>query len=234
MTGRAALCIALLAAPAIAGCKDEPKPTATTATATASAVAPKSAAPAPPPPKPLDVEGLKKALKCGGAGHGPCEILDQFASCAKWSPVTQSGDGRWLGKSVNVKKGAFVDDVALLRTRRVPLAEVGPGQLPAKIGLTTIPENQVTERRQAEKAIRAYDRGDVPRPTNQVVEYIKRRKDWPEAFSVAAENNQVYVAVDAGMYLCHHDDQRLLVVKLSSNREHMGDGTYAMLHPVSW
>lgn len=218
------------------GCDDSPKKTAPTATATTEAEAPpkKSAAPAPPPPKPLDVEGLQKSLKCGAVGHGPCEILEQFNGCIDWSPVTQGGDGRWLGKSTVVKKGSFVDEVALLRSKRVPLADVGPGQLPAKIGLTDIPDERVTEKRQAEKAIRAYDRGDVPRPSNQVIDYIKRRDDWPEAFSMQAEENQVFVAVDGGMYLCQKDNQRLLAVKLSNNREHKADGTYAMLHPVSW
>jgi hypothetical protein len=217
-------------------CEDSTKKTAPSATATSEAKAPtkKSAAPAPPPPKPLDVAGLQKALKCGAVGHGPCEVLEQFEGCIDWSPVTQSGDGRWLGKSTVVKKGSFVDEVALLRTKRVPLSEVGPGQLPAKIGLTDIPDDRVTEKRQAEKAIRAYDRGDVPRPSNQVIDYIKKRNDWPEAFAMKAEDHQVYVAVDAGMYLCQKDNQRLLAIKLSNNREHRGDGVYAMLHPVSW
>ncbi|MEZ4443503.1 MAG: hypothetical protein R3B72_30810 [Polyangiaceae bacterium] len=221
---------------ALVACEDPPKPDATpTATVTATATAaPTSEAPAPPPPKPLDVAGLQKALKCGGAGHGPCEILADFQECEDWNPVTASGDGRWLGKAAVVSKGAFLDDVVLLRTRRVPLSEVGAGQLPAKIGLTNIPEDRVTERRQAEKAIRAYDRGDVPRPSNQVIDYIKSRSDWPEAFSMKAEANQIHVAVDGGMYLCQKSNQRLLVVKLSANRESPSDGIYAQLHPVSW
>lgn len=226
-----------LATLALAACDDPNAKTAPTASATAADTTPppkKSAAPAPPPPKPLAVADMQKALKCGGVGHGPCEVLEQFAECAEWNPVTQSGDGRWLGKATVVKKGEFVDEVALLRTKRVPLSEVGPGQLPAKIGLTTIPDDDITEKRQAEKAIRAYDRGDVPRPSNQVIDYIKNKNEWPEAFSMQAEDNQVYVAVEAGMYLCQKDNQRLLAIKLSNDRQHKGDGTYAMMHPVSW
>lgn len=237
MPGPRPLVFVTLTALALGACDDPNAKTAPTASATAAETTSppdKTAAPAPPPPKPLAVADMQKALKCGGVGHGPCEVLEQFAECAEWSPVTQSGDGRWLGKATVVKKGVFVDEVALLRTLRVPLSEVGPGQLPAKIGLTTIPDEDVTEKRQAEKAIRAYDRGDVPRPSNQVIDYIKNKKEWPEAFSMQAEDNQVYVAVEAGMYLCQKDNQRLLAIKLSNDRQHKGDGTYAMLHPVSW
>ena len=220
----------------LTGC-DDPKPTPTATSATAAATTTSSAAPKKqlPKPKPLDVKAMQSALKCGGMGHGPCEVLEEFSSCEKWNPVTQSGDGRWLGESSIVKDGKFVSDLVIMRSKRVPLAEVGPGQLPAKIGVVKIDDSLTVEREHAKKAIRAFKRGDVTkRNINKAITYIKQRKDWPEAFSIESDQNQVYAAVGAGAYFCAKKDQRLLVVKLSGNREHKADGTYATLYPVQW
>jgi hypothetical protein len=235
---RALRILPLFAPLLLLGCEDPPAPAGTaagSATATAAATTKKSAPPAMPPPKPLNVEGLKKALKCGGGGHGPCGVLDKFAGCIAWNPVARSGEGRWLGKGHVVKNGKFIDEFTLLRTKRVPLDEVGPGQLPAKIGITNIPDDRTTEQNHARKAIGAFSRGDVPRPNiNKAITYINQRQDWPEAFSMKTEGHQVYVAVEAGAYLCELKNQQLMMVKLSGNREHKADGVYATLYAVTW
>ena len=225
----------LVTAFGLAGCDDKPKQPAAPPTTSASATATTTTAQALPTPKALDVKALKASLKCGTGGHGPCGVLDAFTGCISWSPVTSGGDGRWLGEGYIVKKGAFLDELTLLRSKRVPLADVGPGQLPAKIGITSVPDDRSTVRAHARKAINAYKRGDVPKKNiNRAITYINERQDWPEAFSMKADGNQVYVAVDAGAHLCALKDQRLLVVKLSGNREHKADGVYATLYPVSW
>lgn len=225
----AALSICLL------GCDDKPKP-APTATASASATAATtSQAPTMPPPKPLDVAGLKQALKCGSGGHGPCGVLDAFTACTEWNPVSQSGDSRWLGEGSVVTKGAFVDQITLMRSKRVPLDEVGPGQLPAKIGIAALPDDLSTELGHARKAINAFKRGDVPKQNiNAAITFVKQKDDWPDAFSMQAEQYEVYVAVEGGAHLCYLENQRLLVVKLSGNREHKADGVYATLWAVTW
>jgi hypothetical protein len=221
----------------LSACDDKPTPTAGSATATAATSAapkPSASAKALPPPAALDVAKLKASLKCGKGGHGPCEVLQEFEDCRAFDPVTQSGDGRWLGQGSIVKKGAFVDELTLLRSRRVPLSEVGPGQLPAKIASGVIPNDRVAERRHAEAAIRAMRRGDVAKQTNAAMDYIKQRDDWQEAFSMKAADNQVYVAAAGGGYLCAKDKQRLLFVSLSGDREHPADGVYAEMWPVTW
>jgi hypothetical protein len=111
---------------------------------------------------------------------------------------------------------------------------VGPGQLPVKIGIDTIPDDRAAERRHAEKAVRAYKRGDVTTPTNQAVRYVKERTEWPEAFAMQTTGPQVYVAVAGGAYLCARQDQRLIVVKRAGSRSHPADGIYAVLWPVTW
>jgi hypothetical protein len=186
------------------------------------------------PPNALEVDKLKASLKCGKGGHGPCEVLQEFQECQKFDPITQSGDGRWLGQGYVVKKSAFIDELTLLRTRRVPLAEVGPGQLGAKIATGNIPDDRVAERRHAEAAVRAFRRGDVAKQTNAAMDYIKGRTEWQEAFSMQAKDNQVFFAAAGGGYLCAKDKQRLLMVRLSGDREHPADGVYAVMWPVSW
>jgi hypothetical protein len=230
---RSLLLLAALAA--LAACDDKPKPDAAAPTASATAAAPSASATEPlPTPEALDVDALKKALKCGAAGHGPCSVLAELADCKQWDPVTQSGDGRWVGEGYVVDTGAFTEELTLLRTRRVPLDEVGPGQLPAKISIDKIPDDLSGERENAQKAIGAYKRGDVPTKFNTGVEYIKKREDWPEAFSMKAKGNQVFVAVDGGAHLCALPDQRLLMVRRAASPKHPADGVYAMLWPVSW
>lgn len=221
----------------LVACEDPPKPTPAPSAETARASAAKPTASAEktvPPPEPLDVEALKKSLKCGKGGHGPCEVLQDFEDCLPFDPVTQSGDGRWLGQGYVVKKSAFVEELTLLRSRRVPTAEVGPGQLGAKIALGNIPDDRVAERRHAEVAVRAFRRGDVTKRTNAAVDYIKERQDWQEAFSMKAKDNQIYIAAMAGGFLCSKDKQRLLLVQKSGDREHGADGVYAELWPISW
>lgn len=186
-------------------------------------------------PERLDVEALKRAFKCtANSPAGPCEVLAAFAECAPWDPVTQSGDGRFMGEGYVVKKGAFVEEISLLRTRRAPTSEVAAGELPARIALDRIADDLSGEREHAKKALAAFERGDVPKPNNVAIRYVKERKDWSEAPALAAEHGEIFVAAHGGLHVCAQKGQRLAVVERASQREHEGDGLYAILHPVSW
>ncbi|MSP24408.1 MAG: hypothetical protein EXR75_04445 [Myxococcales bacterium] len=190
-----------------------------------------------PPRKPerLDVDALKRAFKCGAEPPaGPCEVLKEFDACVPWSPVTQSGDGRFMGDGYVVKGGAFVEEVTLLRTRRVPSEEASPGDLPARIALAAIPQDRSAEREHAKKAIGAYARGDVPKPNNAAVRYVKERAEWVDATALAAEHDEIYVANRGGAHICALKNQRIVVIQRASERLHEGDGVYAVLFPVSW
>ncbi len=220
-----------------AACKDTSKNSAVASAAvtTTSSVSAKPKLPPPPPPDPLDVAALRKSLKCGGGGHGPCNVLALFKNCKKWSPITDSGDGRWVGMASIVKNGAFTEELMLLRSKRVNVGDVGPGQLNVKIALATISDSYPAAQRHARKALRAYQRGDVPKPTNQGVVYIKNRKDWADAYAMQAKANQIYVADAGGAHLCQMaTDQRLLMVRKAATRKHPADGVYAVFYPVSW
>jgi len=145
------------------------------ASAPAGNVAPKPTAEPLPKPEKLDVAALRAALKCSGKPvAGPCEVLEDFKECGAMNPVTQSGEGRWLGKGYLVKNGAFVEEFTLLRSHGAPASQVGAGTLPARMAIDSIPDERSGERTNAEKAINAFERGDVPLPTNTAIRYVVR------------------------------------------------------------
>jgi hypothetical protein len=186
-------------------------------------------------PENLDVAELQKALKCGGADKtGPCSVLAAFAApCAPWSAAVPSGDGRWMGRGYLVQGGKASDQVTLLRARRVPLTEVGPGQLPVKIAVAEIPKDDPSVE-QAQKAIRAFERADVPAKNNAGVEYVKGRTDWVEAFATKTTGGQVYALAQGGTFVCQGPKQQLLLVQRAGSRTDKADGIYAELWAATW
>ncbi|MBM4358618.1 MAG: hypothetical protein FJ096_10980 [Deltaproteobacteria bacterium] len=223
---------------ALTGCPDKAGSpagaTSASATVSPSTAPPRGSAEPQPKPEKLDVDALKAALKCTGKASGPCAVLEEWKDCQPFNPVTQSGEGRWMGKGYLVKNGAFIDEYTLLRSKAVPAAQVAPGSLPAKIAIDSIPDERGGEKTNAEKAINAYERGDVPLPTNTAVTYVKERSEWSEAPVQAADGNQLYVATGSRAYLCKGTKQRVLLIRRSTTRNHPGDGVYAVLWPVSW
>jgi hypothetical protein len=233
---------AIFACLALSACGDKPAGSGASSASASAAPAPSASATASareavPPPNALDVAGLKKSLRCGGkAAEGPCPILEKFESCKEgWSPITQSGDGRWMGKGHVVKEGKFIDEITLMRSRRVGLADVAPGQLGTKIAIDSLPDDRSADRSASEMAIRALERGDVPKPDNRGVAYVVERSEWSEAFAQQADGHQVYVATGAGAYLCADSaTQRLYLVRLAGKQDHPADGLYATLFAVKW
>ena len=163
--------------------------------ASASAVAsssPPAAAPtpsvqAPAPPDDLDVATIQKTLKCANdtKASGACGVLAKFAACKPWNPVTPNGDGRWIGRGVEVDKGKSSDVFVILRARRTPTSEVGPGQLGAKIAIEEIPKTDKDAYDGADRAIRILERQDVPPRYNPTLDYLKKREQWTESLAVA-------------------------------------------------
>lgn len=221
-----------------AGCQDEPSQRQTTTLATGTAVA-KTTAPATadplPKPEPLDVDLLKKRLRCAaGSTGGPCRVLNDFESCQPHKLITPGGEGRWIGRGYTVDGTDFVEDYVLLRSRRVPLAEVGRGQIGAKVAVAKLPEGETAAYRQARKAVNKLARDDTPKSNNAAIVLLKRKKDWSESYAMEAKKNHVFL-VGAGSYLCQlKDHQRLLLIERSSSRDHAADGLYAELYPATW
>jgi hypothetical protein len=239
MLARLSLVSALALGAALLGCgKDEARPGAASSASAASAASARpvaTTAPDLPTPEPLDVASLLKTLKCAPkSAGGPCRVLNDFKACQPARIVTPSGDGRWLGNGYVVRSGASTDEFTILRSHSVPSGEVGKTQIAAKIGLARIPDEEEVARRQAEHAVSALARGDVPKSNNAGVAYVKELKEWSEAYAVTAQDNQVYVAASDGYYLCAVSPQRLLLVQRVTAPKSPGDGLYADLYAVSW
>jgi hypothetical protein len=233
----------------LAACDKSPAPgAAPSASALASArpAAPPSPSaapePAPPPPDDLDVASLQKALKCPAAtriGAGPCGVLAGFATCTPFSATIPGGDGRWMGRGYVVEHGKQsdkfkTDQYTLLRLIKVPAAEVGPGQLPIKIAIADIPKDQDTAFNQAERAIRAFERQDVPKRVSPAVDYVKSRSSWTDAGATRTKGGHVYVITDGGAFVCQGSKQQLFLIDRDKLGAAAGDGLYAELWAISW
>jgi hypothetical protein len=227
----------------ITGC--DPKPgesgaaTSTTAASTAPAAttpaAPAASDPAPPPPPDLDVAPLQKTLACAAnAKTGPCAVLAGFAACKAWSADVPSGDGRWIGRGYEVDGKKTTEQVTILRARRVPATEVGPGQLNARVGLGAIDKEAGAPFTEADKAIRALERSDVPPRGNAAIEHLKTMAQWSEAFVTRTTGGQVYGLSHGGLYVCEGPKRELYVVRRESTRSGTGDGLYAILWGATW
>jgi hypothetical protein len=223
------------------GCDDkstaEGNPNASGATATsASSAKPKASVAPVSKPQPLDLANINKSLKCAAkTASGPCPVLAKFEKCKEgWSPITVSGDGRWIGHGAIAKGGRFVEDYMIMRARRVGLADVAPGALGVKIAITE-PPTDAGMRSSVGQAFRALNRGDTVKLGNHAIEYLHTLNDWPEAYAQQADDHQIFVATGAGAYLCADPaTQALYVVRLSGSSEHPADGFYATLYPTKW
>jgi hypothetical protein len=236
---RSPLLLAYLPLAVLACTSGKPSDGASTASAPASAPPVASSAapavPAAPPPDDLDVGELQKALKCAAdAKSGPCALLAKIADCKPWGASVPSGDGRWLGRAFVVDAGKATDGFAVLRLKQVPLVDVGPGQLPVKIGFAQLTKDDGAAFDQADRAIRSYERGDVPQKSNAALEHLKQRATWPDAYAVRTVKGNVYGIAQGGLFACQGPRQQLIVVQRAATRGSGGDGLYAELWATSW
>ena len=218
------------------GCTKKKKPEPVEAKPGASSAAPATPKPPVAKAKPLDVDKLRKELKCkkGGGIAGPCAVLDAFKDCTALPALTDAGESRYLGQGYVVKDRAFVETFTVLKRSRVPTANLRPGQLASTFAIGAIPDDRSGALRHAKKAVSKFERGDVTKSMNAAVRYVKERTDWQDKIASLTDGQQVHIASDAIAYACALKDQRLLIVQESSTSNKVSDGLYATLWPVSW
>jgi len=222
-------------------------PPASSGGAAPSAAAPASAAaetPAPPSapvamspaPENLNVAELQKTLKCASsASSGACGVLTKFSTaCTAWTGVAPAGDGRWFGRGYVIQGGKTTEQITLLRSRRVPSTEVGPGQVAARLSVAELPKEAGLPFEHADRTIRIFERIDVPKKADPTIEYIKQRTDWPEVFATRTTGGHVYAISQAGTYVCQGPKQQLFMVQRAATRGGSGDGIYAELWAATW
>jgi hypothetical protein len=222
---------------AIVGCdSSSSSPTrvgvATSASASAVADTPAALSQPAPPPDDADVSAAQKALKCAtDAKSGSCGVLAKLGKCTPWNPIVPSGDGRWIGRGTAVEAGKARDTIVLLRSRRVPLSEVAPGQLGVKVGIAEIPKDDAAFA-QADRAIRAFERADVPPRANAALEYLKSLTQWPEGYVMKTKSGQIDVLMSEGAFVCQGPKQELVLMQRAAKTS--GDGLYAELWAATW
>ncbi|MEP7124548.1 MAG: hypothetical protein ABJE95_26705 [Byssovorax sp.] len=234
---RSALALALttLLIPACDSSSPGTSPSAAQGVSAAPAPPPAPTAEAMPPPDDLDVASAQKALKCAtDAKSGACGVLAKYSTCTPWNAVSPSGDARYVGRGTLVEGAKSTESVVVLRSKRVPLNEVGPGQLGVKIGLGEITKEDGSAFDQSGPAIRSFERSDAPGKANATIEYVKQRTQWTEAFANKTVGGQVYAIMKAGTFLCQGARQSVLMVQKAGSRTSNGDGLYAELWQASW
>ncbi len=195
----------------------------------------------PPRLADADIETLEKGLKCAagvpaGTKTGPCRVLGVMEKCNDWNPASPSGDGRYMGHGWVVDGAKTTDIVAVLRSHSVPQSEVKPWQLPVKIAVSSIGKEAGPAFLQADKAINAYSRHDVPPPKNAAVDFLKQKSDWAnEAPAARTMGAMVETFSDRPTYICQGPGQQIEIVQQASADIGLkSDGLYAELWASSW
>jgi hypothetical protein len=214
------------------GCDKATSPTSQSATATSATTAAATttvAAPAKPPPDDLDLAPIDKALACGGkTATGPCRVLDGFKNGKEWSGRAPSGEGRYVGHGYVVAGGKITEEIAIVRTRVIPVDQAPAGQLAVKLAFEKMPDEPAPRRDAAEKAIRAFQRHDVHAKGNTAVSYVNELKDFREVNAMQTKSRRVVALTDELTYIAEASAQSLAILRVKAN------GDYAEVWPTSW
>ena len=217
------------------GCdKSDKKPSRSAAAPSASIEPlPSVAAPAPPAPQDIDVGALEKELNCQKTGpKQACRILKEFASAQRFTAHTPSGEGRWVGHSFTVDKGVESERQLIFWSKSVPTSQVGPGDLPVKVGFDFFPDELKAH---AEKLVRTLGRGDPPSPKNQAFPYAKVYVPTKQRVIVNTAGPSVHVTAEESIYIRAKQLRFVYIVNPSTSRESAtGDGLYAELWLADW
>lgn len=215
--------------------------------ATAAASAPASppsetATAAPKPADDLDIAPLVARHKCPppaktlavvGNLSRPCWVLGRFASAKAWTGVSPGGEGRFLGRYFTVKDGKTDERYAVLRTRTIPTNEAGAGRVPARIAITPIASDDPGAS-SFEKAIAAFERGDVPAKGAPAIDLVKSFTTFTDLSAMPTRSGQVVVLGDEHMFVALGSSQAIYLVAPRPTGGTTGDGIYAVFYPISW
>jgi len=227
--------VSLALAVAVLGC-DEKKPKPAQASAS-SAVA---SAPAPakpietPRPAPADIllEPLQKALKCDKKSKTEsCRVINEFAAATRWSVQTPAGEGRWVGQAFVRDQGVEKKQILLLWAKQMPTSQVGPGDLPVRVGTGTLTEDLVEH---GFKMIAALNRGDQPSKHNQARREVEAFVPTTNRGAVNTAGASVRLIAEETVYFRQAGRKVLMVMPNQATSAAPGDGTYAEFWRATW
>lgn len=235
--GRRAILAAWVALSALNACdKSEPKkPVEAQASASITAAPPAASEKpvAPPAPADIDTAALAVDLKCAKAGpKQACRVVKEFTQAQRFTAQTPSGEGRWVGKAYTVENGVEKEREIILWAKRVPTAQVGPGDLPIKVTFEFFPDELKSH---AEKLVRALQHSDAPSPKNQAFPYVKNLVPAQPRVIVNTAGQSVHVTAEQSIYIRANAPRTVYIVNPSSaQRAGSGDGMYAELWLADW
>jgi hypothetical protein len=240
MSWVAAKCLGLMASAIAlsgpAGCdKSNPNKRDSTAAPSSATAAPSVAEPTPAPPAPADINAtaLSDDLKCAKTGpKQACRVIKEFAQAQRFTAQTPSGEGRWVGQAFVVEKGVESTKEIILWAKRVPTSQVGPGDLPIKLGYDFFPGELKSH---AEKLVRALSHGEPPSPRNQAFPFAKSLVPTVQRVIVNTNGQSVHVTSEESIYIRAKAPRNVYLVNPSNARgAGTGDGMYAELWLSDW
>lgn len=221
-------CLLLPVACAEKAKKAAPAPSSSAAAASVETQAP----PARPSPADVDLAPYLKDLKCGKkATTDCCRLLGEFAEAKRWSFNTPSGEGRWVGNAFVREKGAEKKQLMILWAKRVPTAQVGPGDLALKVGTGTLNDDLVEH---GFKMVRSLSQGDQPSKRNQARPVIEAFVPSTQRGAVATAGASVRLIAEETVYLRQQGRKVLMFAPNLTQSASAGDGTYAEFWVSSW
>jgi hypothetical protein len=224
----------ILALVAPAGCdKSEPKKDTGQVAPSAVAAAPTVSAPAPPAPADINVNALGEDLKCPKSGpKQACRIIKEFAQSKRFTAQTPSGEGRWVGQAFIVEKGVEKQREIVLWAKRVPTSQVGPGDLPIKVGYEFFADELKSH---AEKLVRALSHGEPPSPKNQAFPFVQKMVPSKQRVIVNTNDQSVHVTSEESIYIRAKAPRSVYLVNpANASGAGSGDGMYAELWLADW
>jgi hypothetical protein len=124
--------------------------------------------------------------------------------------------------------------VFVLSADNVPAASVGPTDLPLRVALGNLPREL---RRDGDKLARALVRSEQVSTNNKAVPFVKAWSSANGRIALPTSGPSVRLLDDEATYV-RQEGQKVIIVRLRAatpgKAAPPGDGTYAVLWPVSW
>ncbi len=233
---KAAVALALFVA--VLGCEDKKqKATAASAAASATSVAsvpePNKVAEAPrPAPADIVLDPLLKDLKCDKKSKADsCRVLNEFAEATRWIVQTPAGEGRWIGQAFVRDKGVEKKQLLMLWAKTMPTSQVALGDLPVRVGTSTLADDLVEH---GFKMVAAISRGDQPSKRNQARPEVESFVPATHRGAVNTAGASVRLISEETVYLRQVGRKVLMVMPSQAQSAAPGDGTYAEFWRATW
>jgi hypothetical protein len=215
-------------------CDDKPTKKTAASAAASVAEAPVVTAQPPAPRAPADVqlESYLKDLKCDKkATTDSCRILLEFAEGKRATFNMPSGEGRWVGNAYIREKGVEKKQITMFWAKRVPTAQVGPGDLPLKMGTGALSDDLLEH---GMKMVRSLAQGDTPSKRNQARPVVEAFVPSTQRAAVNTQGASVRLISEETVYLRQSGRKLLMFAPNLSQSAATGDGTYAEFWVSTW